>query len=474
MGGFFGISSKKNCLSEVFFGTDYHSHLGTKNGGIAVYDKEIGLQREIHNIGNSPFRTKFEKIFNEMQGTSAIGCISDTDPQPLLIRSNLGNYAICIVGVINNSEDLINQFLSFSGGHFNAMTSSKINSTELVAALINQKSDFTEGIKFAQKSIDGTASILVLRDNGSIIAARDRLGRLPVLIGKGEDGYAVTFESFAYQKLGYTDEKELGPGEIVEITPEGITQLSPPGKKNRICAFLWSYYGYPTSTYEGVNVEIMRNRNGWIMAQHDIELNNCQGVDYVGGVPDSGTAHAIGYSNCAHIPFARAFIKYTPTWSRSFMPSVQSERNKIAKMKQVPVLDLIKDKNLLFVDDSIVRGTQLKETVEFLYGNGAKSVHMRSACPPIMYGCKYLNFSRSTSDMELIARRVIAELEGEEGFKYIDEYSDSNTERGKNLRKAICEKFNFSSLEFQSLKGIVDAIGIDECDLCTYCWNGKE
>ncbi len=474
MGGFFGITSKENCLSDVFFGTDYHSHLGTRRGGIAVYDKEIGLQREIHNITNSPFRTKFDKIFEEMQGTSAIGCISDTDPQPLLISSNLGNYAICIIGIINNSQELIQQFLSFSGGHFNAMTGSKINQTELVAALINQKSDFTEGIRFAQKSIEGTASILLLRDDGSIIAARDRLGRLPVLIGKGENGYAVTFESFAYQKLGYVDEKELGPGEIVEITPDGIKQLSPPGKKKRICAFLWSYYGYPTATYEGVNVEMMRNRNGAIMAEHDKELGNAEGIDFVGGVPDSGTAHAIGYSNNAHVPYARAFIKYTPTWSRSFMPTMQSERNRIAKMKQVPVLDLIRDKNLLFVDDSIVRGTQLKETVEFLYGNGAKSVHMRSACPPIMYGCKYLNFSRSTSDMELIARRVIVELEGEEGFNYIEEYSDGNTERGKALRKAICDKFNFSSLEFQSLEGIIKAIGIDPDDLCTYCWNGKE
>ena len=474
MGGFFGITSKENCLSDVFFGTDYHSHLGTRRGGIAVYDKEIGLQREIHNITNSPFRTKFDKIFEEMQGTSAIGCISDTDPQPLLISSNLGNYAICIIGIINNSQELIQQFLSFSGGHFNAMTGSKINQTELVAALINQKSDFTEGIRFAQKSIEGTASILLLRDDGSIIAARDRLGRLPVLIGKGENGYAVTFESFAYQKLGYVDEKELGPGEIVEITPDGIKQLSPPGKKKRICAFLWSYYGYPTATYEGVNVEMMRNRNGAIMAEHDKELGNAEGIDFVGGVPDSGTAHAIGYSNNAHVPYARAFIKYTPTWSRSFMPTMQSERNRIAKMKQVPVLDLIRDKNLLFVDDSIVRGTQLKETVEFLYGNGAKSVHMRSACPPIMYGCKYLNFSRSTSDMELIARRVIVELEGEEGFNHIEEYSDGNTERGKALRKAICDKFNFSSLEFQSLEGIIKAIGIDPDDLCTYCWNGKE
>lgn len=474
MGGFFGVSSNNNCIGDVFFGTDYHSHLGTRCGGIAVYDKSIGLQREIHNIQNSPFRTKFEKVFEEMSGTSAIGCISDTDPQPLLIKSNLGNYAICTVGVINNSDELIDRFLSFSGGHFNAMTGSKINSTELVAALINQKSDFTEGIKFAQKSIVGTSSILILKDDGSIIAARDRLGRLPVIIGKNENGYCVTFESFAYQKLGYSFEKELGPGEILELKPESITQLAAPGKKKRICAFLWSYYGYPTSTYEGVNVESMRYRNGEIMALSDKQLNNTADIDYVGGVPDSGTPHAIGYANKSGIPFARAFIKYTPTWSRSFMPTIQSERDRIAKMKQIPVIELIKDKNLLFVDDSIVRGTQLRETVEFLYESGAKSVHMRSACPPIMFGCKFLNFSRATSDMELIARRIIVELEGEEGLKYIDEYSDGSTQRGRNLRDTICKKFNFASLEFQTLEGVIKAIGLDECELCTYCWNGKE
>lgn len=474
MGGFFGVTSKENCISDVFFGTDYHSHLGTRSGGIAVYDKEIGLQREIHNISNSPFRTKFEKIFTVMSGSSAIGCISDSDPQPLLIKSRLGSYAICIIGIINNSEELIERFFSSGGGHFNAMTSSKINSTELIAAMINQKENFTDGISYAQESVEGTASILILKDDGHIIAARDKFGRLPVIIGKNENGYAVTFESFAYQKLGYADEKELGPGEIVDISPDGITQLKAPGKKKRICAFLWSYYGYPTSTYEGVNVEVMRNRNGSIIARTDKENGKDQNIDYVGGVPDSGTAHAIGYSNNTNIPFARAFIKYTPTWSRSFMPAVQSERNTIAKMKQVPILDLIRGKNLLFVDDSIVRGTQLRETVEFLYENGAESVHIRSACPPIMYGCKYLNFSRSTSDMELIARRTIVELEGEDGFKYIDEYSDGTTERGKKLRTAICEKLHFSSLEFQSLKGIVEAIGIDEDELCTYCWNGKE
>lgn len=474
MGGFFGTVSKHDAISDVFFGTDYHSHLGTRRGGIAAFDKEIGLQREIHNIENSPFRTKFEHIFEGMKGTSAIGCISDSDPQPLLIRSNIGIYAICVIGIVNNSEELIKQYLSFSGGHFGVMTGGKVNSVELIAALINQKSDFVEGIKFAQSVIDGSASILILKENGTLIAARDRLGRLPVLIGKNNDGFCVSFESFAYKKLEYNDEKELGPGEIVEISQSGIKQLAKPGKEMRICSFLWSYYGYPTSNYEGVNVEVMRYRNGEIMAQHDKEVKNAENVDYVGGVPDSGTPHAIGYANESGIPFARPFIKYTPTWPRSFMPSNQTDRDKIAKMKQIPVHELITDKNLLFVDDSIVRGTQLKETVEFLYANGAKSVHMRSACPPIMYGCKYLNFSRSTSEMELIARRVIMELEGEEGFKYIEEYSDSSTERGQNLRKAICEKFNFASLEFQSLEGIIKAIGIEPCKLCTYCWSGKE
>lgn len=474
MGGFFGAVSKHDAISDVFFGTDYHSHLGTRRGGIASFDSEIGLQREIHNIQNSPFRTKFEDVFDEMKGNSAIGCISDYDPQPLLIRSDIGTYAICIIGLINNADELIKNYLSSSGGHFGAMTGGKVNSTELVAALINQKPTFVEGIRFAQDAIEGTASILILKNDGSLIAARDKVGRIPVLIGKNEDGYCVSFESFAYLKLGYEDEKELGPGEIVELTADKITQLAPPREKLKICSFLWSYFGYPTSCYEGVNVEIMRYRNGQIMARHDKAVNSAQDIDYVGGVPDSGTPHAIGYANESGKHFARAFIKYTPTWARSFTPTKQKERNKIAKMKQIPVHDLIVDKNLLFVDDSIVRGTQLKETVDFLYNNGAKAVHMRSACPPIMYGCKYLNFSRSTNDMELIARRIIAELEGEEGNKYIDEYCDCNTERGKKLRQTICEKMGFASLEFQSLEGIIEAIGLPKENLCTYCWNGKE
>ena len=474
MGGFFGAVCKHDAVSDVFFGTDYHSHLGTRRGGMAAYDAQIGLQREIHNIQNSPFRTKFDDVSENMKGHSAIGCISDYDPQPLMIKSSLGTYAICVIGKIINAGQLIDQYLSFTHGHFNTMTGGLINATEIVAALMGQKSTFEDGIRFAQESIDGTASILILKDDGSLIAARDRLGRLPVLVVKCEDGYCVTFESFAAHKLGYEIEKELGPGEIVHITSDKLTQLAEPLKEMRICAFLWSYYGYPTSTYEGVNVEVMRNKNGEIMAKSDMENKNAEDIDYVGGVPDSGTPHAIGYANGCHIPFARPFIKYTPTWARSFTPTHQNERNKIAKMKQIAVHDLITDKNLLFVDDSIVRGTQLKETVDFLYDNGAKSVHMRSACPPIMYSCKYLNFSRGTSEMELITRKTIMELEGKEGFKHIDEYSDGKTERGKKLRAAICEKLHFKSLEFQSIDGIVEAIGIDKCKLCTYCWDGKE
>ncbi len=474
MGGFFGITSKQDCMVDVFFGVDYHSHLGTRRGGMAAYDKEIGLQREIHNIENSPFRTKFEHIFEEMQGTSAIGCISDTDPQPLLISSAMGMYAITTIGVINNKEELIQRYFSSSGGHFCAMTGGKVNSTELVAALISQKDSFVEGIQFAQSVIDGTTNILILKDDGNLIAARDRLGRIPVQIGKDENGYCASFEQFAYTKLDYEHIKELGPGEIVELTPSEMIQLAAPGKEMKMCAFLWSYYGYPTSIYEGVNVEAMRYRNGATIAERDMAQGRSMEIDYVGGVPDSGTPHAIGYANRTGKPFARAFIKYTPTWSRSFTPARQADRKKIAKMKQIPVHELIVGKNLLFVDDSIVRGTQLQETVDFLYENGAKNVHMRSACPPIMYGCKYLNFSRATDDMELISRRTIVELEGEEGLKHIDEYADGNSPRGKAMRKAICDKFKFSSLGFQTIDGVIKSIGIEPCKLCTYCWNGKE
>ena len=474
MGGFFGAVSKRDCILDVFFGTDYHSHLGTRRGGMAAYDSQLGLQREIHNIENSPFRTKFDGILNEMKGTSAIGCISDTDPQPLLIRSNLGTYAICTIGIINNAEALLQQYLSFSGGHFDAMSGGKVNSNELISALIDQKSSFAEGIRFAQDLIEGTASILILKDDGHLIAARDKLGRLPIILEKNEDGFCVTFEDYAGEKLGYPYCRELGPGEAVELTPEGETVLLAPRKKKKICAFLWSYYGYPTSCYEGKNVEIMRYRNGRIMAKADKENGIAQDIDYVGGVPDSGTPHAIGYANESGVPFARPFIKYTPTWPRSFMPSNQSERNMVAKMKQIPVDELIRDKKLLFVDDSIVRGTQLRETVDFLYEHGAKDVHIRSACPPILYACKYLNFSRSNSENELIARATILELEGEEGFNHLDEYMDGTTERGKKLRQTICDKLHFSTLEYQTLEGILEAIDLPECDVCTYCWNGKE
>ena len=414
------------------------------------------------------------RVFEEMEGKSAIGCISDYAPQPLLIRSRLGTYAICMVGVVNNTDELVEKYVASGNGQFDAMTGGAVNTAELIAALINQKASFTEGIRYAQEEIIGTAAILILKEDGSLIAARDKVGRLPVVVGKGEDGYCVTLEPFAATKLDYEPIKELKSGEIVEVSLDGVKTLHEGSDDMKICSFLWSYYGYPTSTYEGKNVEVMRYRNGAIIADNDKAAKNNADIDYVGGIPDSGTPHAIGYANKSGIPFARAFIKYTPTWARSFTPARQSERNRVAKMKMIPVHELIEGKNLLFVDDSIVRGTQIRETVEFLYENGAKSVHMRSACPPIMYSCKYLNFSRATDDMELIARRIIAELEGDEGAKHIDEYSDFNTERGKKLRTRLCEMLHLKTIEFQTLDGIVKAIGIEPCKLCTYCWNGKE
>ena len=473
MGGFFGAISKRDCVLDIFFGVDYHSHLGTRRGGMAVYGGDGTFQRQIHNIENTPFRTKFERDLKEFHGCSGIGCISDTDPQPLLVRSHLGLYAITTVGIINNAEELVEKYFDDHGHQFMAMSSGKINSTELTAALINQKDSLAEGIRYAQEVIDGSATILVLTPE-CIVAARDKLGRLPVLIGKDKEGCCVSFESFAYHKLGYADAYELGPGEIVEITAEGFRTLVPAGEKMRICAFLWTYYGYPNSNYEGVNVEVMRYRNGEIMARDEITRGMLPKVDYVAGVPDSGLPHAIGYANRSGKAFARPFVKYTPTWPRSFMPDSQEVRNQVAKMKQIPVPELIEGKKLLFVDDSIVRGTQLRETVEFLYSCGAEEVHMRSACPPIMYGCKYLNFSRSNSDMELLARRVVQELEGDEGQEHLDEYADGTTERGKCLLHTICEKFGFTSLGYQSLDGILEAIGIDRDKICTYCWTGKE
>ena len=473
MGGFFGAVSRRDAVLDVFFGTDYHSHLGTRRAGMVMYDSKDGFQRQIHNIENSPFRSKFENDLADFHGQSGIGCISDTDPQPLLVRSHLGLYAITMVGVISNADKLIETYFSQRGHQFMAMSSGAVNATELVAGLINQKDSLVEGIRHAQDVIEGSATILILTRDG-IIAARDRLGRLPVLVGRNEDGCCVSFESFAYHKLGYADEHELGPREIVRITADGWETLSPPGEEMRICAFLWTYYGYPNSNYEGKNVELMRYRNGELIAKAEAERGTMPDVDYVAGVPDSGLPHAIGYANYSHKPFARPFVKYTPTWPRSFMPANQQVRNQVAKMKQIPVPELIQGKKLLFVDDSIVRGTQLQETVEFLYESGAKEVHMRSACPPIMYGCKYLNFSRSNSDMELIARRTVQELEGDEGQKHLDEYADANTQRGQCLLHSICDKLGFSSLGYQSLDNLLEAIGIDRSKVCTYCWNGKE
>lgn len=473
MGGFFGAISKRSTVLDVFFGTDYHSHLGTRRAGMVMHDEKDGFQRQIHNIENSPFRTKFENDLTDFHGNSGIGCISDTDPQPLLVRSHLGLYAISTVGIITNSAQLIEKYFSDHGHQFMAMSSGAVNSTELIAALINQKDTLVEGIRHAQDEIEGSATILILTKD-SIIAARDRLGRLPVLVGQNDEGCCVSFESFAYHKLGYNDAHELGPREIVRLTADGWETLSPSGEDMRICAFLWTYYGYPNSDYEGKNVELVRYRNGELMAEAEEKRGVLPDVDYVAGVPDTGIPHAIGYANHCHKPFARPFVKYTPTWPRSFMSANQAVRSQVAKMKQIPVPGLIEGKKLLFIDDSIVRGTQLQETVEFLYESGAKEVHMRSACPPIMYGCKYLNFSRSNSDMELIARRTIQALEGDEGQKHLEEYADANTERGQCLLHSICEKLGFSSLGYQSLDGLLEAIGIDRSKVCTYCWNGKE
>ncbi|MBE6841385.1 MAG: amidophosphoribosyltransferase [Ruminococcus sp.] len=473
MGGFFGAASKNDCIDDVFFGTDYHSHLGTRRGGMIAFSEAKGFQRSIHSIENSPFRTKFEKDIETMEGGLCIGCISDSDPQPIMVRSKLGLYAVCTIGIINNAQTLEDELLANGCASFETMSSGSINTSDLVGALIAQKDSFVEGIKYAQEKVDGTLSLLILTKD-SIIAARDKRGRLPILIGKRDDGYCTSFESFAYQKLGYETCYELGPGEIVNITNDGYEILSERQSDMKICSFLWTYYGYPNSVYEGVTVETMRTRNGELMAEFDMKNGTLPDVDYICGIPDSGIPHAIGYANRSGIPFARPFIKYTPTWPRSFMPQSQKIRNQVAKMKLIPVHELIEGKKLMFIDDSIVRGTQLRETVEFLYEHGAKEVHMRSACPPIMYGCRYLNFSRSTSELDLIARKIIDEFEGEEGVKYLREYSDTNTERGKRLRNEICTRLKLSSLEYQSLEGTVEAIGLPQCNLCSYCWDGSK
>ncbi len=473
MGGFFGVASGNDCIMDVFFGTDYHSHLGTRRGGMTSYSAELGFQRNIHSIENSPFRTKFENDVVGMRGKLCVGCISDADPQPILVRSKLGLYAISNIGIIRNAAQLVDELLEGGCANFEAMSSGKINSGDLIAALIAQKSTFTEGIRYAQDKIEGSMSLMILTKDG-IIAARDKRGRLPIVIGKRSDGYCLSLESFAFQKLGYEIYREMEPGEIVKITANSCEVLEKGNGDLKICSFMWTYYGYPNAVYEGVTVETMRTRNGEIMAENDIAAGRLPDVDYVCGVPDSGIPHAIGYANRSGIPFARPFIKYTPTWPRSFMPRNQSMRNHVARMKLIPVHELIEGKKLLLVDDSIVRGTQMRETVEFLYENGAKEVHMRSACPPIMFGCKYLNFSRSNSELELIARQIINEFEGEAGVKYIEEYSDSMTERGSRLRDEICRRLRLTSLDFQSLSGTIKAIGKPECSLCTYCWSGKE
>ena len=473
MGGFFGAVARHDVTMDVFFGVDYHSHLGTRRGGMIMLGED-GFQRQIHNIENTPFRTKFEADLPKFHGCAGIGCISDTDPQPLLVRSHLGLYAITTVGIINNADALVEQYFSDHGHQFMAMSSGKINATELAAALINQKDDLISGILHAQDTIEGSLTLLILTENGEIIAARDSMGRLPVLVGQNLEGCCVSFESFAYHKLGYQDAYELGPREIVRITASGVESLSPAGEQMKICGFLWTYYGYPNSNYEGVNVEVMRYRNGGIMARNEIAAGTHPDVDFVAGVPDSGIPHGIGYANASHAPFARPYVKYTPTWSRSFTPSDPRVRSEVAEKKQIPVPELIQGKKLLLLDDSIVRGTQLQATVDFLYESGAQEVHMRSACPPIMYSCKFLNFSRGNSDMDLLARKIIQELEGDEGHDHIAEYSDSTTTRGKCLLRAICEKFGFDTLGYQSVDGVLEAIGIDRSKVCTYCWTGKE
>lgn len=468
MGGFFGVASKNDCVFDLFFGVDYHSHLGTRRGGLCVYG-EKGFNRAIHNIENSPFRTKFDKEIQGMQGNLGIGCISDYEPQPLTVRSHHGTYSLTTVSKINNVEELTERVFNNGHSHFLEMSGGDINATELVAALINEKENLVEGIQNAINSIDGSLSLLLMTPKG-IYCARDRYGRTPIVIGRKEDAFCASFENFAYKNLGYTDYKELGPGEIDVVTPDNCVTLVQPGKDMKICTFLWVYYGYPSSSYEGISVERMRYNCGAKMAKRD----NAK-PDVVAGVPDSGLAHAIGYANESGIPFSRPFIKYTPTWPRSFMPTIQSQRNLIAKMKLLAVDDLIRGKKLLLIDDSIVRGTQLRETTEFLYNSGAEEVHIRPACPPLLYGCKYLNFSRSSSEMDLITRRVIYRLEnGNVTDEILDEYANPDSEKYETMVEEIRKELNFTSLRFNRLDDMLDSVEIDKCKLCTYCWDGKE
>lgn len=468
MGGFFATASKEDCVFDLFFGVDYHSHLGTRRAGLAVYDEKSGFERAIHNIENAPFRTKFTKESNDMHGSLGIGCISDFEAQPVLVRSHHGTFAITTVGKINNADEIADKIIK-SNVHYFEMSNGDINPTELVASIINQKENFIDGIRYAQELVDGSLSMLILTPKG-IYCARDRLGRTPIIIGKKDSGYCASFESFAFLNLGYKDLKELGPGEIVVMTADGVKTLVAPGKDMKICTFLWVYYGYPSSTYEGISVEKMRYNCGKLLAQRD----NVE-PDIVAGVPDSGTAHAVGYANESGFPFSRPFVKYTPTWPRSFMPTHQSKRNLIAKMKLIPIHDLINGKSLLLIDDSIVRGTQLRETTEFLYQSGAKEVHIRPACPPLLFGCKYLNFSRTSSEMELITRRVIKELEGRDpDDDTLREYADPDSEKYKKMVDEICRQLHFTTLRYNRLDDLIEAVGIGEEKLCTYCWSGKE
>lgn len=469
MGGFFGVASKNDCVFDLFFGVDYHSHLGTRRGGMCVYDSEKGFNRAIHNIENSPFRTKFDKEVQDMHGSMGIGCISDFEPQPLTVRSHHGTYALTTVSKINNVDELTKLIFENGHSHFLEMSGGDINSTELVAALINSKENLIDGINYALEKIDGSLSVLLLTSKG-IYCARDKMGRTPIVIGTREDAACASFEDFAYKNLGYVSSKELGPGEIGILTADGYKMLKAPGNEMKMCTFLWIYYGYPSSSYEGISVEKMRYSCGAKMAQRDNVT-----PDVVAGVPDSGLAHAIGYANESHLPYSRPFIKYTPTWPRSFMPTMQSQRKLIAKMKLLAVDDLIKDKKLLLIDDSIVRGTQLSETTEFLYKSGAKEVHIRPACPPLLYGCKYLNFSRSSSEMDMITRRVIDRLEkGDVTPEKLEEYANPDSARYEAMVEEIRKELNFTSLRFNRLDDMLDAVGIDKCKLCTYCWDGKE
>ncbi len=470
MGGFFGVASKDDCVFDLFFGVDYHSHLGSRRGGMAVYDKENGFSRSIHKIDNAPFRTKFENEANTMHGQMGVASISDYEPQPILVRSNNGTFAITTVGRVNNIDEIVEKMLE-KHTHFYEMQSGGINQTELIAALINQKDNLIEGIQYAQEVIDGSISILLLTPRG-IYAARDKYGRTPVVIGEKDNAYCVCMECYAHNKLGYHDYKELGPGEIVVIEPDKVTTLVDPGKDMKICTFFWVYYGYPSSAYEGMSVEQMRYNCGKCLADRDGKVD----VDIVAGVPDSGLATAIGYSNASDKPFARPFIKYTPAWSRSFTPTIQEKRKQIAKMKLIPIRTLIEDKKLLLVDDSIVRGTQLGETTDFLYECGAKEVHIRTACPPVMFGCKYLNFSTSSSEMELITRRTISKLEGVEkpDRGTINKYVDPESENYKKMVESIREQLHFTTLEYLRLDDMLSSTGVDKEKLCTYCWDGRE